>query len=380
MVIRIEDIRSCCADIVAAVDSNELSKVTEVLELRTNGNYLYMSVTNREYYAQVKLKVADSEGIHATVNANQFLKLMSLVTTEVVEFYTDDKALTVKANGVYKLPLIYDGDTLLEVPVINIDNVTNEFDVSSDILNSILQYNTKQLSVGAISRAVQRMYYVDDKGAITFTSGACVNNFTLPQPVKLLFNTRLVKLFKLFKGTNVHVVIGHDEVPGGIIQTKASFTTEDIGIVAILLADDSMISSVPVSAIRGRATADYPYSVNVNVNGVLDTIKRLLLFADNTSTSSYSVFEFGRDSVTVYDGKQQNKEIVKYNNDTSNIYDMYKLTLDLNDLKGVLESCNSQYVTLRFGDEQALLVCRPNVVNIIPEVGMFNVSKSREVV
>ena len=47
---------------------------------------------------------------------------------------------------------------------------------------------------------------------------------------------------------------------------------------------------------------------------------------------------------------------------------MYKLTLDLNDLKGVLESCNSQYVTLRFGDEQALLVCRPNVVNIIPEV------------
>ena len=368
MVIRIEDIRSCCADIVAAVDSNELSKVTEVLELKTNGNYLYMSVTNREYYAQVKLKVADSEGIHATVNANQFLKLMSLVTTEVVEFYTDDKALTVKANGVYKLPLIYDGDTVLEVPVINIDNVTNEFDVSSDILNSILQYNTKQLSVGAISRAVQRMYYVDDKGAITFTSGACVNNFTLPQPVKLLFNTRLVKLFKLFKGTNVHVVIGHDEVPGGIIQTKASFTTEDIGIVAILLADDSMISSVPVSAIRGRATADYPYSVNVNVNGVLDTIKRLLLFADNTSTSSYSVFEFGPDSVTVYDGKQQNKEIVKYNNDTSNIDDMYKLTLDLNDLKGVLESCNSQYVTLRFGDEQALLVCRPNVVNIIPEV------------
>ena len=55
MVIRIEYIRSCCADIVAAVDSNELSKVTEVLELKTNGNYLYMSVTNREYYAQVKL-------------------------------------------------------------------------------------------------------------------------------------------------------------------------------------------------------------------------------------------------------------------------------------------------------------------------------------
>lgn len=368
MIIRIEDIRSCCADIVAAVDSNELSKVTEVLELRTIENYLYMSVTNREYYATVKLKVADDEGIHATVNANQFLKLMSLVTTEVVELFTDDKALTVKANGMYKLPLIYDGDKLLNIPVINIENVTNEFDVSSDILNSILQYNTKQLSVGAISRAVQRMYYVDDKGAITFTSGACVNNFTLPQPVKLLFNTRLVKLFKLFKGTNVHVVIGHDEVPGGIVQTKASFSTEDINIVAILLADDSMITSVPVTAIRGRANADYPYSVNINVGGMLDTLKRLLLFTDGTSTSSYSVFEFGSDSVTIFDGKKQNKETIRYNNDTSNIEEVYRLTLDLNDLKGVLESCNTQYVTMKFGDEQALIVCRPSIVNIIPEV------------
>ena len=42
--------------------------------------------------------------------------------------------------------------------------------------------------------------------------------------------------------------------------------------------------------------------------------------------------------------------------------------LDLNDLKGVLENCSEQYVTIKFGDGQALLVCRQNIVNVIPEV------------
>lgn len=49
------------------------------------------------------------------------------------------------------------------------------------------------------------MYYFDKDGALTFTSGACVNKFTANVQSKLLFNDRLVKLFKLFKDASVHV-------------------------------------------------------------------------------------------------------------------------------------------------------------------------------
>ena len=368
MILRIEDIKSCCNDILAAVDSNELSAVTETLELKTNDKYLYMSVTNREYYAQVRMNIGEYEPFHATVNATQFLKLIALMTTDTVQFEVNETSLTIKGNGTYKLPLIFADDQLLELPIINIDNVTSSFDVRSEVLNSILQYNSKQLSVGAISKPVQRMYYVDNEGAITFTSGACVNNFTLGADVKLLLNARLVKLFKLFKGKIVHVNVGHDEIASGIIQTKASFSSDDITIVAILSADDSMVSSVPVSAIRGRAKKDYPYNVNINTAAMLETIKRLLLFSDGSSTSSYSAFEFGPESVIIYDNKQDNKESIYYSNDTTNIQDTYSLMLDLNDLKGVLENCSEQYVTIKFGDGQALLVCRQNIVNVIPEV------------
>lgn len=369
MILRIEDIKSCCNDILAAVDSNELSVVTETLELVSSGKYLLMNVTNREYYAQVRLNTGEESDFHATVNANQFLKLISLITTDTVEFTSTDNTLIIKGNGTYKLPLIFDNDKLLELPTIDINNVTAEFDIASDVLTSILQYNSKQLSVGAISKPVQRMYYVDDEGALTFTSGACVNNFKLEKPVKMLLNSRLVKLFKLFRGKLVHFVMGYDEANGGIIQTKVRFFTDDIMITAILPCDDNMINSVPVSAIRGRASSEYPYSVNFNTYQVLETMKRLLLFSTGVNTiASSSVFEFNKDSVTVYDSKKENKETIYYNNDTTNITETYTCILDLNDLRGVLESCSEQYVTIKFGDKQAIAVCRQNVVNIIPEM------------
>lgn len=370
MIIRIEDLKNISQTILTAVDSNELSIITETLELKVNNNTFYMNVTNREYYAQVRLPMLNEEDFHATVNANLFLKLISQITTDTVEFSISGNCLVIKANGMYKLPLIYDNDKLLELPIININNITSEFDIDGDILVSILHYNSKQLNIGAISKPVQKMYYVDDKGAITFTSGACINSFNLEKPVKMLLNNRLVKLFKLFKGSKVHFTIGYDALSEDIIQTKVKFESDNILITAILSCDDTMINSVPVNAIRGRAETDYIYSVNFNKELLLQTINRLLLFTTSTSKelTAYCIFEFNNNEVVVSDMDKENKEIIKYNNDLTNITETYTAIIDLNDLKGTLDTCIEQYVTFKFGDEQAILICRGNVTNVIPEL------------
>ena len=107
------------------------------------------------------------------------------------------------------------------------------------------------------------VYYMDENGAVTFTTGACVNSFTLEQPVKVLLNDRLVKLFKLFKGEKVKFTLGYDAISDEIIQTKVKFETSDVTITAILSCDDSMLRQFPVNAVRGRADATYPYSINM---------------------------------------------------------------------------------------------------------------------
>ena len=369
LIIRIEEIQQACGKILTAVDSNSLSVLTETLQIKTENKKMYISVTNREYLAKVKIDIPEDVEFLATVNANLFLKLVSQITTDTIELSVVDSTLILKGNGVYKLPLIFDGEKLLELPEIEIDNPTVEFDVDSNALLSLIQYNSKELTKGQPSHPMQKMYYVDEKGAITFIFGACVNSFTLEKPVKMLLNDRLVKLFKLFKGEKVHFTMGMDALTDDIIQTKVRFETPEVTITSILSCDDTMLKTFPVDSIRGRANATYPHSIKVNKDQFLQTINRLLLFSSANSAKDIikpiSEFQFEKDHVVVFDTRGENKEEVWYSNST--IEDSYDTYLDLNDLKVTLETCVDPYVTLEFGDTQAVVVTHGNIKNVIPE-------------
>lgn len=367
MIINSEKLKNVCQKILTAVDNNELSVITETLELKTVDNVLFMNVTNKEYYASIKLELNTPESFHATVNANVFLKLISQITTEDIEIAVKENYMIVRGNGEYKLPLIFDNEKLLELPEIVINNKVKEFNISSEILNSILTYNSKELLRGTISKPVQKLYYIDEQGAITFTSGACVNKFTLAEPVKILLNNRIVKLFKLFTAPEVKFTLGYDALSEEIMQTKVSFETEDIKLTAIISCDDTLLNSVPVTAIRSRADNLYDYSVTIDKNSFLQTINRLAIFtAMKNTVKPYSSFTFYADHLTIWDVDKENHEDVPYVN--SGIAGEYEATLDLLDLKAVLETCVEQYVSLSFGNHQAFVLSRSNVKNIIPEI------------
>ena len=372
MIVQTEALKSICSKILTAVDSNEISTITETLELICEQKILEVNVTNKEYFVKVKVNVDTDECFYASVNANLFLKLIAQITTDTIELIIKDTYLIVKGNGTYKLPLIFDNDKLLRLTPIEINNITTSFNISSDILNSLLYYNSKEIAKVVVSKPVQKLYYIDDQGAITFTSGACVNNFTLPYPVKLLFNNRLVKLFKLFKDEDVKFTLGHDSINESIIQTKVRFETDSICITAILPCDDTLINSVPVQKIRDRANNIYPYSITINKNALTQSINRLLLFSsglgDKENIKPYGTFQFYNDYVTIHDSKRENKEDINYSNTISIDSNMYELVIDLTDLKSILDTCNEDYINLHFGDDQAIVVIRANIRNIIPQV------------
>lgn len=373
MILKTKKLQEVCSKILPAVESTELSSILDVLQLKTVDKVLCLSVTNKEYYVEVKLDITDEVDFHATVSATLFLKLVSQLTAEDIELTVSDNVLNVKANGSYKIPLIFEGEQLMELPVINIENVVKEFDISSGILNSILNYNTKELDKGTISRPIQKFFYVDEKGAITFTTGACVNSFELAQPVKILLNKRLVKLFKLFQDCSVHFKLAYDAVEGStdIVQTKVQFVASNIVITSILSCDDSMLSQIPVNAIRGRADNTYPHSVVLSKNDLMATLGRLMLFTSSSSEIDLKqniMFVFGSDSVTVSDIKGENKEVLKYLNKESGIVDEYRANLDIMDLKLTLDTCVEPSITLSFGDGNAFILSRGSIKNVIPEV------------
>ena len=234
-----------------------------------------------------------------------------------------------------------------------------------------MNYNSKELLKGTIAKPVQKMFYVDQEGCITFTSGACVNSFPLERPVKLLLNQRTVKLFKLFKNKMVKFTLGEDAISDTINQTKVRFEIPGITLTVITSSDEDLLRSVPVTAIRGRATFSYPYTVVLNRQMLSETINRLLLFSAGYGTKAiikpYSKFDFSSSGVTIYANDEQNKETLKYQSPVE-FDETYSLILDLVDFKTVLDGCSEDFVTMKFGNGQCVVLVRGQITNIIPEV------------
>lgn len=371
MIIESKKFKDVCATILAATDNNELSTLTETLELKAENKLLTLNVTNGEYYASVKFDLEVEEKLNAAVNANLFLKLIAAVTSDTIELTDKQTYLEVKANGTYKIPMIFDGDKLLSLPTIEIKNPTVDMKISGATLESIVNYNSKELLRGTVSRPVQKMFYVDEAGCITFTTGACVNSFSLPKPIKVLFNSRLVKLFKLFKNDMVDFTLGYDAISEELVQTKVAFKTETITLTAVTGCNDDLLNAVPVKAIRGRAEADYAYNVVLPKQELLNAINRLLLFSAGFGTAKnlkpYSKFHCENNSMTIMDSNEESKETLMFLDDTK-VEGTYDMTLDLADLKLILDNIPEEYITMSFGNHQAVVVKRPNICNVVPEV------------
>ena len=374
MIISTKQFQEVCSLILSATDTNELATITDTLELVTEGKMLLLNVTNQEYYVSQKFQLDHEEEFHATVNATLFLKLIDKITTETIELKIVDNYVSVKGNGNYKIPMRYfnQESTIVDLPKIPLVNKTVEMNISYDILESILNYNSKELATSSLAFAVQKMYYLDQEGCITFNTGACVNYFNLEKPLKVLLNNRLVKLFKLFKNVpTIKFELAYDPVAenSNIVQTKIALVSDNLILTAITGCDDTLLNKVPVTAIRARANKEYDNSVVLNTKDLNDAINRLLLFSDSKANiKPFSTFEFDTTgTLTIYDVNSENCEKLRYQPGSS-ITGEYQMRMDLIDFKRILETCSEQFITLNFGDHNACVLTRKAIKNVIPEV------------
>lgn len=365
MIIKTEVFQDACKKILEAVDSSTTTIVSETLELEAHGNVLHLNVTNKEYYVTVSLNLLDEIDFRAVVSANLFLNLISKITTKEIELTINNNVLLIKGNGEYKIPLIFDGETLVKLPKIEIEEVTNEFVIDNSILQSILKYNTKEIQKSGAKLPVQKMFYIDEQGCITFTSGACVNSFSLEKPIKFLLNEKIVKLFKLFKSDNVKFKMGFTAITDSIIQTKVQFKNDEIELTTIIQTNDNLMNSVPVTPIRRMAEEAHKYHAVVDKQLLLAAIDRLSLFAKKDSIMQYSCLLFSEDKVTIYDARKENSEVITCV--SGNVDAQYECVLNTNDLKLTLSLCDDTHVSFNFGNHRSVVIDRPQVKNILPE-------------
>ena len=374
LTINTKAIKDVCNSISVAIDTEEKSTISDTLEIFTQGNELFLAVTNREYFVQVKLDLITDQEFHATVDAKTFVKLLSQITTDTVDFSIDGTNLIVKGNGEYKFPMVFAGDELFVLPRIELTNITAESVIKSDDLLSIIKYNSKELAKVKESNLayIQRLYYLDGNGSITFTNGAVVNDFKVDTNSKVLMSGKFVKLFKLFnKGDVVSLKLSNDPFEQ-TIQTKLLLKSDTVSLYAILPCNESLLNQFPVSAIRERSDKSYKYSVVLNTLALVKALNRIDVFNEGLSDIKipFCSFEFMKNFVRITDNSGSACEDVYYESGTvCTPDDTYTMQLNLKETISTMSSYNdSEFISFHFGDEQATVVQKQNIKVVIPEV------------
>lgn len=375
MIIKTKDFKEAANKILLAAD---LDTNAANLELVARNSSLYLNVTNKEYYVSVKFPLEAEETFRAVVDASLFLSLISGFTTETFSLDIKDNTVILGAGkSKYKVAMIYENENLMTLPVIAIQNKTVEMTISNDILMSILNVNSKELLKAKYLNVseLNKLYYIDEAGCFTFTNGSCLNAFSLEKPVKLLLNDRIVRLFKLFKD-DVKFSLGMDPIANGNVQTKIVMQTADTYLAAIITCDDTLIARVqqPCEATKRYLSESYDHKLVLSTADLSAAINRLMSFTKNSKATSEKVnMAYLPTAMNIENGelvikdKFENYETVAIANESYSAGD-YEMYVNLYDIKLVLDSCQTDHITLNCGNHRSIIITRGPVANLIPEV------------
>ena len=374
MILKTKEFQEAANKILMAVG---IDKSAANLELVAKDTALYLRVTNREYYVAVKFDLQEATDFRAVVDANLFLNLISGINTEEFELTIKDTHVAVKAGkSNYKLAMIYENDELMKLPIIKLDKdqVTVDMHIAQDILLSILNVNGKEIQKAKRLdvNELQRYYYIDETGCFTFTTGACVNAFTLEKPIKLLLTDKVVKLFKLFE-TDVWMSYGHQVNKDNSLQPIVVFQTENVYVASRLLNDDTCISKIkaPCDAMKNLIKEAYDHTLVLSASDLAAAINRLLMFHKNSSAKADlsfvpSLVDFTDTELAISDLSGDNKEVITIENG-SVTSGSYSMGVNLIDLKAVLDSCKNEHITVNCGNRKSIIINRGTISNVIAE-------------
>lgn len=374
MILKTKEFQATCKIILLAVDDNAAN-----LELESKNNKLYLNVANQEYCVSVNFDLESTEELRAVVDAKLFLSLVAGLTTDTFELSIKDTKIIIKSGkSKYSAPIIYDNDKIMTLPYVVIQNETVSMNISKDILRSIVEVNSKELVKNKnldLKSELQNMYYIDETGCFTFTTGGCLNHFTLEKPVKMLLNTRIVKLFRLFE-SDVAFHFGHDALSNGTVQTKIVLQNENVYLGAIITNDEILINKAlgPCTTMKNYIQEKYPHNLVLSVNTLNAALSRLMLFTKNSIAninmlSIPATVSFNATDLTITD-KLGNSEVIPVESGSYVDAD-YSMVLNLADIKLILDSCRDEHITLNCGNHKSVVFTRGNIDNLIPEGRML---------
>lgn len=329
---------------------NKLIPLTELIGISLNDGKLKLYSTDMTNFLTVTVDKVTGEDINICVEAEKFTKLVSKITSSEIELNINDDSLVVKANGVYKLPIIMDEEGIVEFPQ-NKEIVINSGEIK---LTSVLSaYN---INKNALAKTLEQPYltgyYCGEKVISTDSVVITFNNFSLfgKDFEPLLISPQMMYLLTLNN---------EEDIKFGVDGENLVFSTSNIEIRGPKL---SGIEDYPIDAINEYLNVNFESKCKISKQLVLDVLDRLSLFISQYDKNG-AYFTFGRKGLKIYSKKDSSVETVNYIE--SDKFTSFTCFVDIVMLKEQLQACPEDTITLWYGNENALKIETGNIIQII---------------
>jgi len=324
---------------IKGASQNKLIPLTGLMAIQLKDGKLTLLTTDASNYLYVMQDNVAGDEFYVTVQVEQFSKLISKMTCDMLTLELNDAVLSVKGNGDYKieLPLDETGE-LIKFPS-PMDNETTEgIDISLATIKTILNSIKPSLAV-TMEVPVYTRYYFGDRVIGTDSEKMASMNKNVLQIEPVLISQETVNLLDVMTCETIQF---HKN------DSKLIFASLDCIVYGNIMDG---VDDYPVEPIMELVEEKFESSCKLDRNALLSILDRISLFVGQYDNKCITL-TFAEEGVNVSSKKSTGIEMLKYLE--SENFKPFTCSVDILVFTQQLKGSTSDTIQLEYGNDNTL--------------------------
>ena len=353
LVLQTQVLKELVSRSIKGAGNNKLIPITGLMSIELKDSVLTLITTDATNYLYVKKSGIVGDDFYAVVDANQFSKLISKMTSDTVILSIKNNiwVLEVTGNGNYRLelPLHEDGKPIIYPdPYMNLSDVQDCGTINKTTVQVILETLKPSLAV-TLENPCYTAYYMGNR---TVATDGCkiadMDISLLDEPA--LISSEMMDLLSIMTSEIIDI---HKS------DNTFIFETDDCIVLGRILEG---IEEFAIDAITELVNVEYNSFCKVSKNELLQLLDRLALFVGPYDNNAVCL-TFTNAGLQVSSLATSGVELIPYI-DSGNFIN-FTCSIDINMLINEVKAIQNDIIELYYGDNNAIKLVDGNITLIV---------------
>lgn len=335
---------------------NKMIPITGLLSIEAKNGVLTLFTTDKINYLRVSEKIKeDVEDFVVVVDARLFTDLINKTTSEYISMELNKESLYVEGNGSYffEIPVDENGE-MIKFPDLNDIRENGEaIEIDMKKFRDKLLMSRAALPLTLEAREMNNYYLKDKIITSDVFKVTCLDNLPELKDSTLFFSREFGDLI---------IAMDYPKAKILVADNKIQLFNDNF----VLLGEvGDMFDKYPIEGIQSYIASDFKHDVVINRKDIMEILERITLFVSVFDRSTIRA-NFTKDGIEITSKKKNGKEFLSYvEAKLPEDFKQMDSIIDVEYLKSQLDVQSVEKVTVHFGNDSAIKITSPEVIQII---------------